>query len=84
MSTRPVKVFNVFDMQFPSNHLDLLHMQEALDYCEVRFRCILLAFSHASISKQRYIQRALHKELVRYAFTNYIWQLNKFLFNLLK
>jgi hypothetical protein len=72
MSTRPVKVFNAFDMQFSSNHVDLLHMQETLDYCEVRFRCILLAFSHASISKQRNIQRALHKELVRYTFTNHL------------
>jgi hypothetical protein len=64
MSARPIKVFNAFDLQFECNKEDQLHLQERIHYCEVRFRVILSAFGRAGHSRQRMIQRGLHKELV--------------------
>lgn len=66
MSDTPVKVFNAFDMHFASNDINYQEIQETLDYCEVRFRSILLAFGGANLTRQRNIQRVLHKELVRF------------------
>lgn len=64
MDQRPVKIFNAFDLQFGPNAPDHLHLQEAIHYCESRFRSILSAFSRATHQTQRVIQRGLHKELV--------------------
>jgi hypothetical protein len=64
MSQRPVKIFNVFDLQYGPNTADHLHIQETIDYCESRFRVILSVFARAGVARQRVIQRCLHKELV--------------------
>lgn len=64
MTAKPVKIFNVFDLQFGSNTSDHLHLQETIDYCEDRFRVILSTFGRSEHGKQRLIQRGLHKELV--------------------
>lgn len=78
MNPRPIKIFNAFDLQFGPNTLDHLHVEETIQYCEARFRCILSAFGRAESSSQRVIQRGLHKELVsvlvlqRLTFSTYI------------
>ena len=64
MPTRPVKIFNAFDLQFGSNTSDHLHIQETLEYCETHFQFILSVFGHAGHATQQVIQRGLHKELV--------------------
>jgi hypothetical protein len=69
MSTAPVKVFNAFDLQFECSHGDQLHLQETIQYCELRFHAILLAFGQAGQARQQVIQRALHQELVCYPLT---------------
>lgn len=71
MSARPIKVFNAFDLQFECNKEDQLHLQDTIHYCETRFRVILSAFGRAGHSRQRMIQRGLHKELVSFTFLNY-------------
>ena len=64
MSTHPVKIFNMFDLQLGPNTVDHLHIQETIQYCESRFRVILSVFGQAGQAHQCVIQRGLHKELV--------------------
>ena len=47
MSSRPVKIFNVFDLQFGGRKDDHLYIQEVIDYCEDWFCAILAVFGHA-------------------------------------
>jgi hypothetical protein len=63
MATHPLKIFDVYDMQFPPVSFDR-KIQETIDYCECRFRSILVAFRRASEGRQRVVQRRLHSELV--------------------
>jgi hypothetical protein len=70
MSARPIRIFNTYDLQFQSNNEDQLHLQETIHYCETRFRVILSAFGRAGHSRQRLIQRGLHKELVSLTISN--------------
>ena len=72
MTAPLIKVFNAFDLQCKCNKEDQQHLQEAINYCELRFRVILSAFSCAGHSRQHVIQCGLHKELVSltiYLFT---------------
>ena len=65
MSTSPLKIFNAYDMQFSQSSFDKDLVQDTIDYCECRFRCILLAISHSAVPRQKVLQRALFSELVK-------------------
>lgn len=77
MAAQPIKIFNAFDLQFGCTTGDNIHVQETIDYCEVRFRDILSAFGRANHSRQRVIQRGLHKELVNISI--YIYHIYRIL-----
>ena len=61
MSKHPLRIFNMYDLQYGSDFPDHLHIQETIDYCETRFQVILSAFAHASDGQQCVIQCGLHK-----------------------
>jgi hypothetical protein len=64
MSNSPLKLFNAYDMHFPSSDFDRNHIQETIDYCECRFHSILLAVSGAADGHRPLLERALFSELV--------------------
>lgn len=70
MSTAPLKIFDAYDMQIPRSDFDRDRIQETVDYCECRFRCILLLFPAAG-TRQMILQRALFSELVNIISLNY-------------
>lgn len=64
MSNHHIRVFNAFDMQTSASIADHAEIQEAIDYCESRFRVILIAFSQADEQQRPHIQSGLLQELV--------------------
>ena len=64
MSKHHIRIFNAFDLQSSPYNADHADIQDTIDYCESRFRVILIAFSQADEQQRPHIQSGLLQELV--------------------